>query len=142
VDQTTHQIETNIEKSRDELGANLNELEHRVKQLGDWRHHFSQHPLMLVGAAFGGGVLLASMLGPGRQTRLASSAQFPRGFNGNAEGRSEHPVRPQVTTAWDHMRDALLGVAATRVTEFLGELVPGFAEEFRSKGGFKTTSLT
>ena len=139
MDQTTHQIESNIERTRDELGANLFELEHKVKQLGDWRHHFSNHPLLLIGAAFGGGVLIASMLGPGRGTRLASSVQLTPRFNGSSEGRPEHPPGPQVTNAWDHMRDALIGVAATRVTEFLGELVPGFAEEFRSKGGFKTT---
>jgi hypothetical protein len=139
VDQTTHQIESNIERTRDRLGANLYELEHKVKQLGDWRHHYSNHPLLLVGAAFGGGVLLATMLAPGKRTQLASSLQLSPGFNGSSEGRSVPPVGPQVTNAWDHMRDALLGVAATRVTEFLGDLVPGFAEEFRSKGGFKTT---
>jgi hypothetical protein len=139
VDQTTHQIESNIERTRNELGANLYELEHKVKQLGDWRHHFSNHPLMLVGAAFGGGVLLASILAPGKRTQPASPLQLSAGLNGNSDGRSEPPARPQTTNAWDHMRDALLGVAATRATEFLGELVPGFAEEFRSKGGFKTT---
>ena len=139
MDQTTQQIESNIEKTRDQLGANLYELEHKVKQLGDWRHHYSNHPLLLVGAAFGGGVLLATMLAPGKRTQRASSLQLSPGFNGSSEGRSVPPAGPQVTNAWDHMRDALLGVAATRVTEFLGDLVPGFAEEFRSKGGFKTT---
>lgn len=86
--QATHQIESNIEKSRNELGANLSELEHRVKQLDDWRHHYSLHPLLLVGAAFGGGILLASMLG-GRTTHHTRWAPPSRGLNGNAEGLAE-----------------------------------------------------
>jgi hypothetical protein len=119
MDKTTNQIESDIERKRDELGANLNELEHKVKQIGDWRHHFDNHPMTLIGAAFGGGMLLATMLGRSRRDAPTYSGSSPR--------------KHKALDTWDHIKDALIGVAATRVTDFVGELVPGFAEEFRTR---------
>ena len=119
MDKTTNQIESDIERKRDELGANLNELEHKVKQIGDWRHHFDNHPMTLIGAAFGGGMVLATMLGRSRRDTPTYSATSPRS--------------QKALDTWDHIKDALIGVAATRVTDFVGELVPGFAEEFRTR---------
>lgn len=119
MDKTTDQIESDIERKRHELGANLHELEHKVKQIGDWRHHFHNHPVTLLGAAFGGGVLVATMLGRSRRDTSTSSAGSPR--------------KQKALDTWDHIKDALIGVAATRVTDFVGELVPGFAEEFRTR---------
>jgi hypothetical protein len=119
MDKTTNQIESDIERKRDELGANLNELEHKVKQIGDWRHHFHNHPMTLIGAAFGGGMLLATMLGRSRRDTPIYSATSPR--------------KQKALDTWDHIKDALIGVAATRVTDFVGEMVPGFAEEFRTR---------
>jgi len=119
--ETTRQIERHIEKTRDELGANVEELEQKVKQMGDWRHQFGQHPLTLLGVAFGGGVFLASMLGTTRRVRAGAPSY-------NASGLSHKAV-----DTWDHIKDALIGVAATRVTDFVGELVPGFKEEFSGR---------
>ena len=48
--QTTNQIESHIERTRDDLGANLHELEQKVKEVADWRHHFRNHPMTLIGA--------------------------------------------------------------------------------------------
>jgi hypothetical protein len=32
---------------------------------------------------------------------------------------------------WDNIKGALVGVAATRFKEFVGEVVPGFHEQFQ-----------
>jgi ElaB/YqjD/DUF883 family membrane-anchored ribosome-binding protein len=69
VDQTTDQIEAHIENTRDELGANLQELEQKVKSVADWRRQFRNNPMMMLGAAFAGGILLASLLGGRRSKR-------------------------------------------------------------------------
>jgi hypothetical protein len=119
VGQTTDQIESDIEKTRDDLGANLQELEQRVKEVTDWRYHFRNHPMTLIGAAFGGGILLATMVSRTRSTSHAMPAPAP--------------VRHKATETWDLIKDALVGVAAARVTDFVGELVPGFAEEYGSR---------
>ena len=55
------QIARHIESARSELGSNLHELEEKVRQEADWKTHFERNPLTLLGLAFGGGVLLASM---------------------------------------------------------------------------------
>jgi hypothetical protein len=67
--QATGEIEAQIEGTRAELGANLQELEQKVKTVADWRHHFRNHAMTLMGVAFGGGVLLA-MMGGKRKTRV------------------------------------------------------------------------
>ena len=120
--QTTDQIESHIEQTRDNLGANLHELEEKVKEIGDWRHHFRNHPTTLIGMAFGGGILLATLTGGTRSAPAAALSPSPAG-----------PYKRKTTETWDHIRDALIGMAATRVTDFVGEVVPGFAEEFRSR---------
>ena len=120
--QTTHQIENHIEKTRDDLGANLHELERKVKDMTDWKYHFRNHPMTLMGAAFGGGILLATMIsGP----RTNSNVVRPQGLMS--------PPKQKATETWDLIKDALVGVAATRLTDFVGELVPGFKQEFQSR---------
>ena len=61
--QTTEQIESGIDRTRDDLKSNLEELESRVKDVADWRAHFQKHPGRLIAAAMFGGVLLSAMLG-------------------------------------------------------------------------------
>jgi hypothetical protein len=61
--QTTDQIENDIDQTREELKANFEELETRVKAVADWRSHFRKHPGSMVIAALVGGVLVSSVLG-------------------------------------------------------------------------------
>ena len=68
MDQTTDQIEAHIETTRENLGANLQELEQEVKSVTDWRRQFRENPMRMLGVAFGGGILLAFLLGR-RSTR-------------------------------------------------------------------------
>lgn len=61
--QTTDQIETEIDATREELMSNLEELESRVKEAADWREQFRKRPGVMIAAAAVGGMLLAAMLG-------------------------------------------------------------------------------
>jgi hypothetical protein len=60
--ETSNQIEGQILYEREQLGANLQELERKVKSATDWRVQFARHPMAMIGAAFSGGVLLATMM--------------------------------------------------------------------------------
>jgi hypothetical protein len=62
VGETTDQIESRIEDSREDLRSNLQELEQKVKSVTDWRRQFQNHPTAMISAAFGGGLLLARIL--------------------------------------------------------------------------------
>ncbi len=57
------QITREIERSRAELGSNLQELELKVKKVTDWRQHFRSNPYPLLVGAFAGGLLLAFLVG-------------------------------------------------------------------------------
>lgn len=63
--QTTDQIVNEIDRTREELRLNLQELEARAKDVTDWRHHFEKHPGRMVVAAVIGGALLASIVKKG-----------------------------------------------------------------------------
>jgi len=121
---TTDQIEDQIENKREDLKSNLQELESRVKTATDWRHYFAEHTGTMIAAAFGGGVLLATMLG-GRSNRTSLSQA-----GGSAE--SARPwtrgTKHEVLENLDSIKSALVGAAATRFKGILGEVVPGFTE--------------
>jgi hypothetical protein len=127
--QTAHQIEAHIESTREDLGSNLHELERKVKSVTDWKQHFQNNPMMLLGVAFGGGILLSSMLG-GRKSR-----QLGSGFSSQAGGSeplagTDHQKHKAVET-WDNIKGAVIGVAATRFKDFVGEIEPGFQEQYQ-----------
>ena len=61
------QIALEIEQQRAQLGANLHELEIRIETATDWREQFRKYPFMMMGLAFGGGLILSGMLPPKRR---------------------------------------------------------------------------
>ena len=126
--QTTRQIEAHIEDTREDLGSNLHELEQKVKAVTDWKQHFRTSPMTMLGVAFGGGILLATMLG-GRKNRRGDR------FSSDATDSEPHAgtdrQKHKALETWDNIKGALIGVAATRFTDFIGEVVPGFHEQFR-----------
>jgi hypothetical protein len=124
--QTTQQIEAHIENTREDLGSNLHELEAKVKSITDWKHHFQTKPMTMLGVAFGGGILMATMLG-GRKSRRRYS---------NHVSRSEpHPgtsyQKNKALETWDNIKGALIGVAAARFKDFVGDVVPGFHSQYQ-----------
>ena len=123
--QTTDQIENQIENKREDLKSNLQELQTRVKTATDWRHYFAEHTGTMIAAAFGGGVLLATMLG-GRSNRaslsqVGGSAEPARAWRTGAK----HEVLENV----DSIKSALVSAAATKFKGILSEVVPGFKEQ-------------
>jgi len=133
--ETTDQIAAHIEDARENLGSNLDELEHKVRSVADWKHHFQTKPLTMLGMAFGGGIVLAAMVG-GRKKRRQD------GFSRYASGADPQPgtayyqagteyQKHQALETWDNIKGALIGVAAARFKDFVGEVVPGFHEQFQ-----------
>ena len=124
--QATSQIEAHIENTREDLGSNLRELEQKVKSATDWKQHFRKSPMTLLGVAFGGGILVATMLG-GRKGRRGERS-YRSGPGADAYTANDHPTNKAFET-WDNIKGALIGVAATRFKDLVGEVVPGFQDE-------------
>ena len=129
--QTTRQIEAHIEDTREDLGSNLHELERKVKGVTDWKQHFKTRPMTMLGIAFGGGILLATTLSGRKRKRTGGE----RGVSSHATGSEPHAgTDHQKHTAletWDNIKGALIGVAATRFKDLIGEVVPGFHEQLQ-----------
>ena len=126
--QATSQIEAHIEHTREDLGSNLRELEQKVKSVTDWRQHFQKSPMTLLGVAFGGGIILATMLG-GRKSS-GRRGLYRAVTRSEPTAGTDHQKHKALET-WDNIKGALIGVAATRFKDFVGQVVPGFHEEFQ-----------
>jgi hypothetical protein len=125
--ETTAQIETHIEATRQNLGANLDALEQKIKSATDWREYFQSSPLASVGVAFAGGVVLAMATGrrhARRGPRRATVTLAP------ASPRARGPHTQEVMSLLDNIGGALIGLAATRVRDLVAEVLPGFRDEF------------
>lgn len=155
MDEKPDQIMNHIESERNQLGRNLNELESRVKRTADWRAQFDRNPMLMMGLALGGGLLLGTMTGSSRRTSRSSwsSASKSYGTTGSSSGygssasyasapsysssaSSSHApsytspaIREQKRKATDtleQIRAALIGFATAKVREFMTEALPGF----------------
>jgi hypothetical protein len=125
MDETTDQIEAHIDRTRERLGSNLRELEDKVEAATDWREHFRERPHVFLGAAFIGGMVLAS-------TIRSKSAGRPRsGVAMNPAVGGQGSVQAQARELWNNVKGALVGVATAQIKDYLGELVPGFHDHYR-----------
>ena len=136
--ETPDQIERHIYEKRNELGENINELQQKVKTAVDWRAQFDQRPLVMVGIAFGGGLLLSMLIG-GRNSDRASSRRSRNRWRRESQGEDyrSRPEREQWeekrSTAWDSIRDAVIAVAGSKLSSLIEGVVPGFAEQYKRR---------
>jgi len=66
--ETADEIRSQIERTRERLGKDLNALESRVKEETDWRVQFARRPWVFVGAAFGVSLAVGLAIGHGVRT--------------------------------------------------------------------------
>ena len=125
MDETANEIEAHIDRTRERLGSNLKELEDKVDAVTDWREQFRERPQLFLGAAFIGGVVLASVLRPKTAGRGRSATAL------NPAGNGQGSVQAQALELWNNVQAALVGVASARIKEYIGEFVPGFDEHYR-----------
>ena len=116
--ETSGEIETHIRNARDDLNANLSELEQKVKTVTDWRRQYQKSTGTFLAVAAGAGVLLALL------TRGNRSVSAP--------GPNPSIPRPRGGTELDHsigtIKSALIGVAASKAMSLLAQLLPGFED--------------
>src|SRR5262245_4396317 len=97
MDEKPDQIIDHIEQQRDRLGRNLNELESRVRRSTDWRTYYDRNPMLILGAALGGGLLLGATLAPDSDRR--SSRHYRISFPRNkSQSKSSVPIAGQTAS--------------------------------------------
>jgi hypothetical protein len=126
----SNQIERQIVAERGQLGQNLNELQSRVQEVTDWRAQFQKKPMLMIGVAAGAGLLLASITG--RKSRSRRHYAEDRDDSGGSEHRRGTELQKnKALETFDSIKGAMIGVAANTFQNFLGQLIPGFKEQFQ-----------
>ena len=130
--ETSDQIERHIQKTRNDLGANFSELEEKVKTAVDWRAQFEERPVTMMALAFGGGLLLSALLPAGGSSEGRENAPPDRDAPGHSiKSRTAFDDKASQTLEnWDALKGALVGVATTKLSGFIEDLLPGFKQEF------------
>ena len=127
MDETIGAIEAHIDQTRQRLGSNLRELEQKVDAATDWREQFRARPYLALGIAFAGGVAIATVA----RHRSTAGVDFPREAIARAPTRNGSEVWEQTIEVWNNIKRALIGVATTRVKDYVGEVIPDFQEHFQ-----------
>ena len=125
MDETANQIEAHIDRTRERLGSNLRELEDKVEAATDWREHFRERPHVFLGAAFIGGMVLASTL------RSKSAGRPLSGVAMNPAVGGHGLAQAQARELLNNVQGALIGVATAKIKDYIGEIVPGFDDHYR-----------
>ena len=128
MDEAAHKIEAQIDRTRERLGSNLRELEHRIDAATDWREQFRARPHLFIGGAIAGGALVAAVFRKKSSRRVFDSSHESHlgALSGNGVNAQQ-----QALELWNNIKSALMGVAAMRITGYVSELIPGFDEHYR-----------
>ena len=141
------QIERHIQHQRSELEDNISELEEKVKSAFDWRTQFEERPAIMLGAAFLGGAVVSALL---PSTSSITSKVSPRRRTSQdpwTPYTNRDPVAPvespstgssytggysasKSSETWENLKNAAIGMATARISEFIEELVPGFSDHY------------
>ena len=136
----SNQIERRIRTERAQLGQNLNELQAKVQEVTDWRAQFQKRPMLMIGAAVGGGVLLASITGGKAGSRRYYAQDRDAGARPEHRRGTEYQKSKALET-FDNIKGAMIAVAANTFQDFLGQLIPGFREQVHKTAHEKRSNL-
>ena len=100
----------------------MSELEQRARTSLSWRDRFDRSPGLMLGVAFGGGLLLSKFWASGGGSNEPPSLSQPR----NGQPRARGP-------GLDAVVGALLAAGAGRAVKYLGDRVPEFRDELASQ---------
>jgi hypothetical protein len=138
--ENSSQIEREIRVERGQLGHNLEDLQSKFQEITDWRTQFQKRPMLMTGVALGGGMLLASVTRGRAKSRRHHTEDRT---DGNREHRRGTELqKSKALETFDTIKGALIGVAANTFQDFLGQLIPGFREQFQKTAAEKRSSAS
>ena len=129
MDRATEDIELEIDRGRELLRTNLEELEARVRSVVDLRRMYRANTATALGIAFGGALLLG-LRARGRPMERPAIGRQPWVESGMV--RSDAGQR-EISLAWRTIESALIGVAAAQLKVLLARLIPGFSEQLAGR---------
>jgi ElaB/YqjD/DUF883 family membrane-anchored ribosome-binding protein len=150
VQQTANQMQDRVEDVQHQVQDKVEDVQEKFRDATDWRTQFNKRPMVGLLVAFGGGALLGSMLGGDDKDRDRSgyrggqysyqpqyqTSQY-QGYSGSDGGM--HVGKQHMSSTFDNVKGALMGVAAAQLKNVLSDAVPGFADEYRQVESEKGT---
>jgi hypothetical protein len=112
-------IKEHIDDERRKLEEDFEEIEHRVKNVMDWRTWYERNPGYVLGAAFAGGFLIAKYAN--NSNAMPAAGYQPRRRSGQLEKLGE---------LMEDTLSAVLGVATAKIEDVVAETIPGFREHY------------
>ena len=128
--ETSREIRREIEGHRHKLEEDLSDLQSRVRETADWRTHYDQHPMWFVGAAFGGGLLLSSLLPRRRPSSYRHSV-------GNHPAEHNGGQKSTLSLVLDNAKAAMIAFGMAKAKEALADVWPVYREHLKQNEPFK-----
>ena len=133
MDRATDRIERHLHHERQALRSNLAELEHRVRSVVDWRSQFRANTAAFLGLACASGLLLGMMTA--RRAQAPARLEHSSSPGGTPATPYADHRRRDLSFAWRSIESALIGLAAAKLKDTLGYLLPGFREQLARREG-------
>src|SRR5262245_45972843 len=125
---TVHQIEAQIDRTREQLGSNLHELSRRVDAATDWEEYYRAKPFAFLAAAAIGGAIAAVAIHAFHLRQ--NHGHWSEPARSVYDTRSDSPTR-QASDFWRNVQAAAVGLAAARLKNYIDSLLPGFNEHYQ-----------
>lgn len=131
--QKIDQIEQQVMSKAQNIETKVSDTAQQVKAQMDWRHQVEERPLMAVGAALVGGMLLGGIVGKGNQSQ--SSQQI--GGHANQGGGMTDTVRKAakesgLENAVENFANAAFGMIGERMREMTDRTFPGMLDKVQN----------
>ncbi len=115
-----------LESHRERLGEDLDELQatvkSKVKETTDLHTHYKERPYWFLGAAFAGGVVVASLFGKSKaEVSYATSAPS----YAKTESRPGASFGGEMHSVVDELKGALIGFGVAKLKGALSDMIPG-----------------
>lgn len=156
-DLVKEQVAGAADQIKEQVTGAADQLKEQVKTAFDWRHQVEEKPLVALGAAFIGGVVLAGIMGGGDDQPKTSHSQphYPTsdlnlkesGGQVNYSGGQQHQsgglssvVRKAAKDSGleetiSNMAGAFMGTLTERVKSMADQAFPGMADKLAEKAG-------
>jgi hypothetical protein len=129
----TDKIKQHIDKEREYLGRNLDEIEYRFKDATDLKAHFDRNTGLILGAAVAGGFLLSLTLGRSSRstsTNLESDSEQRRATVPSHSTRFVSDHLNRVSETVNDIVAGLVGVFSVKLHSLVADAIPGFREQY------------
>jgi len=160
--QTADQLRDQVDQTRDDASQKIEQIEHqmsqtaeKVKEQLDWRHQVDERPLMAVGAAMIGGMILGGLVGghdghahenhyqyqPGSAARndYRFEGGTPRGVSGAIRNAAKASGFDETV---QHVATAALSTFADRLRDAAEHNLPGLADKLHASTGQSASAAT